>query len=67
MKEANILMIIVIGIALASLALLAYLKRPKPRARGLVANPVPSDILVRRQNEDSSSSPPEIINCLKLK
>ena len=56
MKEANILMIIVIGIALTSLALLAYLKRPKPRSRGLVAaSAVPSDILAAGKKRDSSS------------
>jgi molybdate transport system permease protein len=55
MKQANILMIIVIGIALTSLALLAYLKRPKPRSSGLVANPVPSDILAAGKKRDISS------------
>jgi hypothetical protein len=56
MKEANILMIIVIGIALTSLALLAYLKRPKPRYRGLIAaSAVPGDILAAGKKKDSSS------------
>jgi molybdate transport system permease protein len=55
MKQANILMIIVIGIALTSLALLAYLKRPKARSRGLVVNPVPSDILAAGKKRDISS------------
>ena len=56
MKEANILMIIVIGIALTSLALLAYLKRPKPRSRGLIAaSALPSDILAAGKKRDSSS------------
>jgi hypothetical protein len=54
MKQANILMIIVLCIALASLALLAYLKKPKPRDRGLIANPVPSDILHAGSKIDSS-------------
>jgi len=53
MKQANILMIIVLCIALASLALLAYLKKPKPRERGLIANPVPSDILHAGRKIDS--------------
>ena len=53
MKQANILMIIVLCIALASLALLAYLKKPKPRDRGLIANPVPSDILHAGRKIDS--------------
>jgi molybdate transport system permease protein len=56
MKQANILMIIVIGIALTSLALLAYLKRPKHRDRGRIsANPVPSDILAAGKKRDTSS------------
>jgi molybdate transport system permease protein len=54
MKQADILMIIVLCIALASLALLAYLKKPKPRDRGLIAaNPVPSDILHAGRKIDS--------------
>jgi hypothetical protein len=49
-------MIIVIGIALTSLALLAYLKRPKHRDRGRIsANPVPSDILAAGKKRDTSS------------
>jgi hypothetical protein len=54
MKEADILIIIVLCIALASLALLAYLKKPKPRDRGLIAaNPVSSDILSAGRKGDT--------------
>ena len=56
MKQANILMIIVVCIALASLALLAYLKKPRPRDRGLiVANPVPGDMLYAGRKKDNPS------------
>jgi molybdate transport system permease protein len=53
MKQADILMIIVLCIALASLALLAYLKKPKPRDRGLIVNPVASDIIHAGRKIDS--------------
>ena len=54
MKEADILIIIVLCIALASLALLAYLKKPKPRDRGLIAaNTVSSDILSAGRKGDT--------------
>jgi len=46
MKQAVYLMVIVLCIALASLAALAYLKKPKPLYRGLTVNPVPSDVLL---------------------
>ena len=55
MKEAVYLMIIVLGIALASLAALAYLKKPKPRYRGLTVNPVPSDILYTNGKKDNTA------------
>jgi hypothetical protein len=55
MKQADILIIIVMCIALASLALLAYLKRPKPRDRGLIVNPVQSDILHAGRNKNNHS------------
>ena len=45
MKQAVYLMVIVLCIALASLAALAYLKKPKPRMRSLPVNPVPDDLL----------------------
>jgi hypothetical protein len=49
-------MIIVVCIALASLALLAYLKKPKPRDRGLIAaSPVPSDMLHAGRKKDYPS------------
>jgi molybdate transport system permease protein len=53
MKQADTLMIIVLCIALASLALLAYLKKPKPRDRGLIVNPVASDIIHAGRKIDS--------------
>ena len=52
MKEAVYLMVIVLFIALASLAALAYLKKPKPRDRGLTVNPVPSDVLYTSRKKD---------------
>ena len=56
MKQADILIIIVMVIALASLTLLAFLKRPKRRNRGpIAANPVPSDILSAGKKRDNSS------------
>ena len=45
MKQAVYLMVIVLCIAFASLAALAYLKKPKPRMLSLPVNPVPDDLL----------------------
>ena len=53
MKQAVYLMVIVLCIALASLAALAYLKKPKPRYRGLTVNPVPSDMLYNNRKKDN--------------
>ena len=53
MKQAVYLMIIVLCIALASLAALAYLKKPKPRDRRVIPNPVPSDILQISKKKDN--------------
>jgi molybdate transport system permease protein len=53
MKEAVYLMIIVLCIALASLTALAYLKKPKPRYRGLTVNPIPSDLLYTNGKKDN--------------
>ena len=53
MKQAVYLMVIVLCIALASLAALAYLKKPKPLYRGLTVNPVPSDVLYTGRKKDN--------------
>ena len=53
MKEAVYLMIIVLCIALASLAALAYLKKPKSRTRGLAVNAAPTDILYTSRKKDN--------------
>jgi molybdate transport system permease protein len=53
MKQAVYLMVIVLCIALASLAALAFLKKPKPRYRGLTVNPVPSDLLYTSRKKDN--------------
>jgi molybdate transport system permease protein len=53
MKEAVYLMIIVLCIALASLAALAYLKKTKPRFRALTVNPVPNNMLYTSGKKDS--------------
>jgi molybdate transport system permease protein len=55
MKEALYLMIIVFCIAFASLAALAYLKKPKPRDRRITANAVPNDVLYTSRKKDSSN------------
>ena len=53
MKQAVYLMVIVLCIALASLAALAYLKKPKPLYRGLTVNPLPSDVLYTGRKKDN--------------
>jgi molybdate transport system permease protein len=53
MKQAVYLMVIVLCIAVASLAALAYLKKPKPLYRGLTVNPVPSDVLYTGRKKDN--------------
>ena len=53
MKQAVYLMVIVLCIALASLAALAYLKKPKPQYRGLTVNPLPSDVLYTGRKKDN--------------
>jgi molybdate transport system permease protein len=55
-KQAEYLIIIVLCIALASLAALAYLKRPKSRIRGLPVNAAPSDLLHITDNKNTSDS-----------
>jgi molybdate transport system permease protein len=52
MKEAENLIIIVLCIALASLAGLAYLKKPKSRIRGMAVKPVPNDVLYTSSRKD---------------
>jgi len=53
MKQAVYLMVIVLCIAVASLAALAYLKKPKPLYRGLTVNPLPSDVLYTGRKKDN--------------
>jgi molybdate transport system permease protein len=53
-KLAVSLMVIVLCIAFASLAALAYLKKPKPRMRGLTVNPVPNDVLYTSKKKDDT-------------
>ena len=53
MKQAVYLMVIVLGIALASLTALAYLKKPKPRNRGIAVIPVPNDMLNTGRKKDN--------------
>ena len=55
MKQAVYMMVIVLCIALASLAALAYLKKPKPRYRGLTVNPLPSDVLYNSRKKDNTA------------
>ena len=55
MKQAVYLMVIVFCIAFASLAALAFLKKPKPRTRGLLVNAAPTDILYAGRNKDNPS------------
>ena len=55
MKQAVYLMVIVLCIAFASLAALAFLKKPKPRVRGLLVNAAPTDILYAGRNKDNPS------------
>jgi molybdate transport system permease protein len=52
MKQAVNLMVIVLCIAFASLAALAYLKKPKPRMRSLPVNPIPNDLLYTTGKKD---------------
>jgi molybdate transport system permease protein len=54
MKQAVYLMVIVLCIAFASLAALAYLKKPKPRMRSLPVNPVPGDLLYTTGKKDKA-------------
>jgi molybdate transport system permease protein len=54
MKQAVYLMVIVLCIAFASLAALAYLKKPKPRMRSLPVNPVPDDLLYTTGKKDKA-------------
>ena len=55
MKQAVYMMVIVLCIALASLAALAYLKKPKPRYRGLTVNPLSSDVLYNSRKKDNTA------------
>jgi molybdate transport system permease protein len=54
MKQAVNLIIIVLCIALASLAALAYLKRPKSRIRGTAVKPLPADVLYTSSKKDGT-------------
>jgi molybdate transport system permease protein len=55
MKQAVYLMVIVLCIAFASLAALAYLKKPKPRMRNLPVNPAPGDLLYTTGKKDKAA------------
>ena len=55
MKQAVYLMVIVFCIAFASLAALAYLKKPKPRTRGVPVNAALTDILYNSGKNDKPS------------